>query len=72
MQPTVPSRSVSVVFKSAQKRAPSDDQRTDQGLVAVQEDVSMRALVTRVVALMSALATLVALALAGGAGVQGW
>jgi hypothetical protein len=32
----------------------------------------MRALVTRVVALMSALAALVTLAMAGGAGVQGW
>jgi hypothetical protein len=73
VQPTVPSRSVSVVSISYQERAPSDEQRNRQGLVTqlMKTDYSMR-LIHRISTLLAALGALVSLALAGGAGVQGW
>lgn len=74
MQPTVPSPECVGCNGYAQKRAPSDGKTARQGLVepALLEEIGMRARIMRIGALMSVLGTLISLALAGGAGVQGW
>lgn len=72
MQPTVRMTECVGLIQSVQKRAPSDGQRAHQGLVSQLEEDSMRSRMMRIGALLSALSTLVALAMAGGAGVRGW
>lgn len=67
-------RSVSVVAYSVQKRAPSDVSPSNQGLVVPAQvlRISMHATVRRAAAVLASLGSIVALALAGGAGFRGW
>ena len=75
VQPTIP-MGRSRFLCSGQKRAPSDGQRIRQGLVApalpTLEDGDMREFTTRLIAVLSALGTLITLAIAGGASFRGW
>lgn len=75
MQPTIP-MGRSRLLCSGQKRAPSDGQRIRQGLVApapsLLEGSGMREFRTRLIAVLSALGTLITLAIAGGASFRGW
>jgi hypothetical protein len=60
------------VFTLLQKRAPSDGSILSQGLVALNVEGTMKNHVQRLSALLTSLAVLVTLALAGGASLKGW
>jgi len=70
VQPTVPSRSVSVSLGPYRKRAPSDEQRNHSRLVEMNR-AAVKSGVGRIIALLASLGVLATLALAGGASFSG-